>query len=250
MPTTPSGCGISRFLAGMNCSAVATRRGAIHFFRCLTVCLISPSTNINSANRVSMLLRWPKSAEIAASNRASLSATTARNRASRSRRCSSVAAGSDRDRSNRRWKASSRALWPGLFSDWSMAFSSTLSVGLFPAVPCRFYRGLSGRKAGLLRGVWQERFVRAGFVPKSAIPGILAVTKSSKVASQPFPKRACVGTYPSHPKAFVRGCLLRKPRDGLAALRALAKDVSALGFSARRATVYRGVEQPGSSSGS
>ena len=30
------------------------RRGAIHFFRCLAVCLISPSTNIDSANRVSV----------------------------------------------------------------------------------------------------------------------------------------------------------------------------------------------------
>ena len=152
MPTTPSGCGISRFLAGMNCSAVATRRGAIHFFRCLTVCLISPSTNIDSANRVSMLLRWPKSAEIAASRRASLSATTARNRASRSRRCSSVAAGSDRDRSNRRWKASSRALWPGLFSDWSMAFSSTLLWGCALRFPAGFTGVYPAGKLGFCAG--------------------------------------------------------------------------------------------------
>ena len=69
MPTTPSGCGIRRFLAGMNCSAVATRRGAIHFFRCLAACLISPSTSKVSAIAVSVEQRWPKSAEIAASNR-------------------------------------------------------------------------------------------------------------------------------------------------------------------------------------
>jgi hypothetical protein len=36
----------------------------------------------------------------------------------------------------------------------------------------------------------------------------------------------------------------------IGAFQALAKSISALGFSTRRAMVYRGVEQPGSSSGS
>jgi hypothetical protein len=93
MPTTPSGCGISRFLAGMNCSAVETRCGAIHFLRCLAACLISPSTSRVSATAVSVGQRWPKSAEIAFSNPDSLSETAAFSRASRSSRSPSDGAG-------------------------------------------------------------------------------------------------------------------------------------------------------------
>src|SRR5882724_2757631 len=52
-------------------------------------------------------------------------------------------------------------------------------------------------------------------------------------------------------RPFGSGCLLRKPPDGIdRRARALAKAVSHFGFSRGRATVYRGVEQPGSSSGS
>jgi len=100
MPTTPSGCGIRRFFAGMNCSAVAIRCGAIHFFRCLLACLISTIKNSVSAMVVSTAERWPKSAEIACSNRASLPATAARSRFKRSSRTSSAGAGSRRDLSN------------------------------------------------------------------------------------------------------------------------------------------------------
>ncbi|MGY3078865.1 hypothetical protein ACVWZZ_005273 [Bradyrhizobium sp. LM6.10] len=86
MPTTPSGCGISRLRAGKNCSAVAMRCGAIQLFRCLVACRISENTIIVSAMVVSTAERWPKSAEIACRKRSSLSATTARSRASRSSR--------------------------------------------------------------------------------------------------------------------------------------------------------------------
>jgi hypothetical protein len=102
MPTTPSGCGIRRFLAGANCSVVEMRCGAIHFLRCLAACLISPSTSMASAIAVSIGLRWPKSAEIAASNRVSFSEIAARNRFSRSSLSASAGAPSRRDSSNRR----------------------------------------------------------------------------------------------------------------------------------------------------
>ncbi|MGY3464139.1 hypothetical protein ACVW0I_001010 [Bradyrhizobium sp. LM6.11] len=109
MPTTPSGCGISRLRAGKNCSAVAMRCGAIQLFRCLVACRISENTIIVSAMVVSTAERWPKSAEIACRKRSSLSATTARSRASRSSRSARSGAGSARDRATMAWKASSSA---------------------------------------------------------------------------------------------------------------------------------------------
>ncbi len=99
MPTTPSGCGISRFLAGANCTVVGIFSGAIQPLRCLAACLISPSTSMVSAIAVSTVERWPKSAEIAASNRASFSVSAARRRRSRSSRACNVGAGSLRDSS-------------------------------------------------------------------------------------------------------------------------------------------------------
>src|SRR5579872_6436145 len=72
---------------------------------------------------------------------------------------------------------------------------------------------------------------------KAAIWPILAVIKSSKVASRPFPKQPRVGTYRSHPEPLGSGCLLRKPPDGKRRLGALAKAVSDIGFSARLATI-------------
>ena len=86
MPMTPSGCGIKWFFAGQNYSAVEMRRGAIHAFRCLVACLISVNRNSVSAIAVSIVERWPKSAKIACSKRASFSATAAHSRFSRSRR--------------------------------------------------------------------------------------------------------------------------------------------------------------------
>src|SRR5665213_186351 len=195
MPTTPTGCGISRFLAGMTCSAVETRCGAIHFFRCLAACLISASTKSVSAIAVSVLLRWPKSAEIACSKRVSFSETAARSRASRSRRIASVGAGVVRDSSNMAWKASSRARCAGLLTGWSMAFPSC-SLVPFP-----------------------QGWAFAGFLARVARSGRVchrrAVIKSRKDRSRAFPKRAHIGTYPPHPGALARGCLLRKPPDGI-----------------------------------
>jgi len=68
--------------------------------------------------------------------------------------------------------------------------------GVVPVVPTPF----PGRKAGLLRNIWQERSRPAGFGGKSGIHRIFAVIKSSKVASQPFPNRVSIGTYPSRPQ--------------------------------------------------
>ena len=70
---------------------------------------------------------------------------------------------------------------------------------------------------------------------------ILAVIKSSKVGLQPFPKRTRVGTYPPRPKGFAKGCLLRKPPDGIDRRPlALAKSVSAFGFSEGAQGLSRG----------
>src|SRR6202044_3828318 len=55
---------------------------------------------------------------------------------------------------------------------------------------------------------------------------------------------------PLAPRGIARGRLLRKPPDRVdRRLRALARFVSNLGFSGKQAKAYRGVEQPGSSSG-
>src|SRR5579872_75593 len=80
--------------------------------------------------------------------------------------------------------------------------------------------------------LWPRKWRR-----KAAIWPILAVIKSSKVASRPFPKQPRVGTYRSHPEPLGSGCLLRKPPDGKRRLGALAKAVSDIGFSARLATI-------------
>src|SRR5579864_5462008 len=96
---------------------------------------------------------------------------------------------------------------------------------------------------GLVQGfTFVELLARPALWPrkcrrKAAIWPILAVIKSSKVASRPFPKQSRVGTYRSHPEPLGSGCLLRKPPDGKRRLGALAKAVSDIGFSARLATI-------------
>ncbi len=82
------------------------------------------------------------------------------------------------------------------------------------------------------------------------IPDIWPVTKSKKDRSKPFPNQFLVDTYPPHPKGTARwGRLLRKlirtDRRGYR----LARPRPRLPDN-RHATLYRGVEQPGSSSGS
>ena len=203
MPTTPSGCGISRFLAGMNCTAVATRRGAIHFFRCLTVCLISPSTNIDFGEQgfdaaAMAEIRRDRLFEAGlvvgddrAQPRQPVQTLLERRRGLRSRQVEQAV------------KGVVQGALAGLFSDWSMAFSSAFARRVPDLIVCSlgvFRLGLYGRKAGPLRKVWQERSVRGRFGAEKRDSGIWPVIKSSKVASQPFPKRACVGTYRCAPR--------------------------------------------------
>src|SRR5689334_3397171 len=69
---------------------------------------------------VSTAARWPKSAEIACSNRASFSSIAARSRRSRSILTSQEGSGSAREAANWAWKASSSADKAGLFRDWSI----------------------------------------------------------------------------------------------------------------------------------
>ena len=192
MPTTPSGCGISRLRAGRNCSAVATRCGAIQLFKCFVACRTSENTIIVSAILVSTAERWPKSAEIACRKRSSLSATTARKRASRSSRAAQSGAGSARDRATMAWKLSVSAA--------SGALARGRSKVLFKAVlPKSAFRlcfvAASWRFAELLASVWQ--------IGRNPRP--LAVIKSKKTPAQPFPKPVRVGTYPSHPTGFGPG---------------------------------------------
>jgi hypothetical protein len=137
-----------------------------------------------------------KSAEIACSNRVSFSETVARNRASRSKRSASVGASVVRDSSNWRWKASSRALCPGLFSGWSMAFPPELLL-----VPKLVFCVLSG-KSGL-----PGRF--------GAIMPVPVPIKPRKDRPRAFPKQVSVGTYRSHPWALARVAFSGSLRTGL-----------------------------------
>ena len=125
-----------------------------------------------------------------------------------------------------------------------MAFplgSCFLAQGFFWA------RGFFWAQAGLLRNFWQERSRRADLAPESRN---LAVIKTGKGGWWAFPKQVRVGTYRSHPGALP-GVTFRKPPERFDRRpRALAASVSETGFSEGEAKVYRGVEQPGSSSGS
>ena len=177
-----------------NCSVVEMRCGAIHFFRCFVACLISLSTIMISAIMVSVELRWPKSAEIAASNRASLSETAARSRFSRSSRAQASGAGAVRDSSNRRERHLAGRAAPG--------FSA--------AVPWRS-----------LRASWAQSSAFARFLAR-AVPSssILAQKprfgrhKILKNAPLAFPKQACVDTYASHPMASARVAFSGSLRTG------------------------------------
>jgi hypothetical protein len=82
---------------------------------------------------------------------------------------------------------------------------------------------------------------------KATIFEIFAVTKSSKVTRRLFPKQAGVGTYRPRPQG-------QRPRvafsGSLWTEAAPSGVVSAVSAFSKRARIYRGVEQPGSSSGS
>src|SRR3981189_2742813 len=136
--------------------------------------------------------------------------------------------------------------------------------------------GFLGREAGLLRKFWQDRpreaiwpgksvFRRSGYrfgeenasninirAPfrfnrtEKASVRVLTVIKPRKDRSRAFPKQSCVGTYAPHPRALARVAFSGSLRTG-SAPPALDRSFR---FFRRRATVYRGVEQPGSSSGS
>jgi len=51
----------------------------------------------------------------------------------------------------------------------------------------------------------------AGFAPCGRDLADCVAIKTWKPAPRPFPKRTRVGTQPSRPPAFAKGCLLRKP---------------------------------------
>src|SRR3981189_1962981 len=136
--------------------------------------------------------------------------------------------------------------------------------------------GFLGLEAGLLRKFWQERpreaiwpgksvFRRSGYrfaeenASKINIRAPFRFNRNGKGANarltgkqtrknreRAFPKQSCVGTYAPHPRALARVAFSGSLRTG-SAPQALAKSFR---FFRRRATVYRGVEQPGSSSGS
>ena len=197
MPTTPSGCGISRFLAGMNCSAVAIRCGAIHFFRCLAACLISPSTSSVSAIAVSVGQRWPKSAEIACSKRASLSEIDR----AQPRQPVEPLAERRRRRGPRQLEQAVKGVIQGALP---RAFQGLVHGGS--------PRDIVGPEAGLLHPFWQERF--GGPNMRTPVPTFRAVIKSGKDAPRAFPKRACVGTYRSRPKGIARVAFSGSLRTG------------------------------------
>src|ERR1700731_4179705 len=96
-----------------------------------------------------------------------------------------------------------------------------------------------GTLQGLVHGVFSGFLgPRLGFCATSgksglvgALYGDLPLTKSSKVASWPFPKRTGVGTYRPHPTAFARVAFSGSLRTELSAPQALAISVSAFGFS-------------------
>ena len=182
---------------------------------------------------VSTVARWPKSAEIACSKRASLSSMTAPQ---------PRAAGRSSSRSSARGRRARRRTGRGRRRRGrkGQGFSGT-GPWHFPGF------GVMAAEAG----PFAELLARAA--PFAADFGpILPVIKSKKARPRPFPKRIGVGTYRPHPLAFWRpGCLLRKPlgrehRRG----RRVGSTRFDLRFLPRRAMAYRGVEQPGSSSGS
>ena len=204
MPTTPSGCGIRRFLAGTNCSAVGTRCGAIHFFRCLAACLISPSTIMVSAITVSVCCdgrnrprspprsgpRCPRPPPAAA----------AAGRAARS----SVGAGSVRDSSNMAMKGVLQGALPRAFQ-W-------LVHGVSRSCFC-------GSKTPLLRAFMARRFRNLPQIGNGAFlrpnPRFCCHKILKKRVPRPFPKQGGVDTYRLAPDGFGPGCLLRKPPDGI-----------------------------------
>jgi hypothetical protein len=136
----------------------------------------------------------------------------ARNRASRSSRSLSVSGGVARVSAVMRWNNSQRELTAAL-SEASRAprFSATGPSGFsrFRPYCCLSLGccGLSGKSDAVETG-------RQGrdSSPNTVQKGI--VIKTGKDGLGPFPKPACVGTYPSRPRACP-GCLLRKYPDGI-----------------------------------
>ena len=198
MPTTPSGCGIRRFLAGMNCSAVgiALRR---HPFLQMFGGVLDFAEHQQGLGDRGLDLR--AMAEIGR-DRLLETGFVVRDHRAQPRQPVEPLGQRRRGRRPRQlehaWKASSRARCAGLFSG--------LVHGVSPQ------ESSFGRKAGLLRQFWQERARGGRFGP---IKAGSAVIKSLKDRPRAFPKPPCIGTYPSHPRAFAQGCLLRKPPDGI-----------------------------------
>jgi hypothetical protein len=114
------------------------------------------------------------------------------------------------------------------------------------AVPWYFTR-FSCSKAGLLRSFWQER---PGGLDLALQMRVLTVIKSEKIVRGPFQSRSALVHTARTQGAFARVAFSGSLRTGsIGALRRWPNSFRRR-FFARRAMVYRGVEQPGSSSGS
>ncbi len=132
--------------------------GAIQHLRCLAACLISPSTSMVSAIAVSTVERWPKSAEIAASNRASFSVSAARSRTQ-----------PVQPRLQGRRRLAPRQLelaLKGLFERMQPRAFQMAGPWRFPSDDVSL-TDFVGRQAPLLRAVWQDLVPAGKFVRKT-----------------------------------------------------------------------------------
>ena len=195
MPTTPSGCGIRRFLAGKNCSEVATRFGAIHFFRCLGGVLDLAEHHHGLGDRG---LDRAAMAEIRR-DRLLETGFVVRDRRPQPRQPVQPLGERRRRRRSGSARTGGERRPPGRFAQ---GFSVT--------GPWRFLR-VPWPEAGLLRSFWQERPARPDLAQQMRGS---AVIKSSKDRPRAFPKRVRVGTYRSHPMASARVAFSGSLRTG------------------------------------
>ena len=175
---------------------------------------------------VSIAARWPKSAEIACSKRASFSATAARSRAQPVD--PHVAARQRARRARRRTGRGRRRRGRtegGLFRDWSMAFPRCLACW-WP-------------QAGPLRNFWQERAYLRPFSHD------LACHKIEKSAlANPFQSGAALVHTARTRSALAPGCLLRKPFETESARQAASFDRFEKAFSQGAQRLIAGWSSP------
>ena len=186
----------------MNCSAVATRRGAIHFFRCfvgvLDLDIEEQRLGDGGLDRRRGGRNRPRSP---ARSGPRSPRSTARSRRSRSIRTSQLGKGSARDGVELGMEG---VVEGGKRAALARALSGT-GPWQFPVGRAQTRCFAGAAKARPLRNFWQEccdlRPILAHF----------RCHKIEKSGPQPFPKRTGVGTYRPHPPALAAGCLLRKP---------------------------------------